>query len=52
MKTPKLLILVLVLPAMAAGFFTVLGREIGQAFKYAYLEACRELDAAKRAWRE
>lgn len=45
-------LIVIVLPfAMLFGFVSVLVRDIGRAFKYAWFEAMIELEAAKRDWR-
>lgn len=44
-------LIVAVLPfAMLFGFISVLIRDIGRAFKYAWLEAMIELESAKRDW--
>jgi len=41
--------IVVILPfAMLFGFISVLIRDIGRAFKYAWLEALIELESAKR----
>jgi hypothetical protein len=47
----KLLIVFVTPIAMVIGFVDVLGREIGHAFRYAWLEAMGEWESAKRAWR-
>jgi len=49
-QMPKPMIIVIAPFCIAAGFLIVLVREIGRAFKYAYLEARIEFDAAKRAY--
>jgi len=46
----KAMILVATPICMIYGFVTVLVREIGRAFKYAWLEARRNLESAKRMW--
>ena len=44
------LIVIMAIICMIHGFLSVLFREIGRAFRYAYLEACMEFSAAKRAY--
>lgn len=51
MRTGRLFIAVALPFCVLFGFSSILVREIGNAFKYAWLEARSEIDAAKREWR-
>lgn len=46
----RTMIVVLLPIAMLVGFFGTLFREIGSAFKCAYLEAMIEFEHARREW--
>ena len=48
---PRWLIAVVLPVAMVVGFISVIFREIGRAFKYAWLEAMIEFQSGKRSWK-
>lgn len=48
---PRILIALAIPLCMVLSFCITLVKEIGGAFKYAWLDAMGELDSAKRAWR-
>jgi hypothetical protein len=50
-RLPRWLIAIAIPFCMGAGFFTVLFRDIGRAFRAAWLEALIEFESAMRYWR-
>jgi hypothetical protein len=48
---PKWLIVIVLPICIFLGFFVVLVKEIGMAFRRAWLEAMFEIEAAQRYWR-
>lgn len=50
-RMPNWMIAITTPVCMLLGFFCVLTRDIGRAFKAAWLEALIELESAKRTWR-